>query len=184
MPRKTRRNYRKKRKRKTRRKRLSISRKKLNYYKKKFRKFTKNYNKSRRALRRSRKFRGGGKGNFTYGCKYPQNVGSIMTGYKNNTNPFLPDPNPLNSNLRSHVNMKGGGFMYDFGLGDLLSNYYKATDFGKNIWHRYKGNKKEMPVNTTHQPELRKNIIPEHNTPDVPKYYEVSTGKAAKNTLT
>ena len=106
-----------------------------------------------------------------------------MTGYKNNTNPFLPDPNPLNSNLKSNVNMRGGGFMYDFGLGDLLNNYYKATDFGKNIWHRYKGNKKEVPVNTTYQPELRKNVIPEHSTADLPKYYEVSTDKAAKNTI-
>ena len=162
----------KKRKSRRKNKRLSVSRKKLNYYKKKFRKFTKN----------NRKMRGGSKSNFTYGCKYPQNIGSIITGYANNTNPFLPDPNPLNSNIRPHV-LKGGGAMYDFGLGDLLLNYNKATNFGQNIWHRYKGNKNEMPADTTHQPELRKSLTPDHNTADVPKYYSHATIKAASNTL-
>ena len=162
----------KKRKSRRKNKRLSVSRKKLNYYKKKFRKFTKN----------NRKMRGGSKSNFTYGCKYPQNIGSIITGYANNTNPFLPDPNPLNSNIRPHV-LKGGGAMYDFGLGDLLLNYNKATNFGQNIWHRYKGTKNEMPADPTHQPELRKNLTSEHNTADVPKYYSQATIKASTNTL-
>ncbi len=180
MARKTR--NRKRKKRKTRRKRRITkkyaSRRKLNYYKKKFRKFTKNY-------RKTKKMRGGSKSNFSYGCKYPENMGKIITGYSNNTNPFLPDPNPLNSNLRSHVvPQKGGGLMNDFGLGFLLLNYYKATDFGKNIWHRYNGNKKLMSAEPTHQPELRKDIKYEHTTADVPKYYEVSTGKAVQNTLT
>ena len=150
------------------------SRRKLKYYKKKFRKFTKKY----------RKMRGGLKSNFTYGCNYPENMGKIFTGYANNKNPFLPDPNLLNSNVRPHIAaQKGGGWMNDFGLGDLLLNYYKATDFGKNIWHRYTGNKKEMPAEPTHQPELRKNIPYEHETANLPKYYEVSTGKASENTI-
>jgi len=174
----------KKRKSRRKNKRLTVSRKKLNYYKKKFRKFTKN----------NRKMRGGSKSNFTYGCKYPQNIGSIITGYANNTNPFLPDPNPLNSNIRPHVLQKGGHDTptqssssssggYDFGLGDLLLNYNKASNFGQNIWHRYKGNKNEMPADPTHQPELRKSLTPDHNTADVPKYYSHATIKAASNTL-
>ena len=163
----------KKKKSRRKNKGLSVSRKKLNYYKKKFKKFTKN----------NRKMRGGSKSNFTYGCKYPQNIGSVITGYANNTNPFLPDPNPLNSNIRPHVLQKGGGSMNDFGLGDLLINYNKATNFGQNIWHRYKGNKNEMPANPTHQPELRKSLTADHNTPDVPKYYSHATIKAASNTL-
>ena len=149
----------------------TLSRRKLKYYKKKFKKFTKKYRK---------KMKGGNK--FTYGCKNPQNIGEIITGYSNNINPFLPDPKSLNSNLRVHQ-QKGGGLMYDFGLGDLLLNYQKATNFGKNIWHRYKGNKKEMSANTTHQPELRKDVPYEHTTPDVPRFYEISTDKAVKNTI-
>ena len=185
MPRKTRNRKKRNKKRKTKKTRKTkryASRRKLNYYKKKFRKFTKNYRKRRR---KTRKMRGGSKSNFSYGCKYPQNMGKIITGYSNNTNPFLPDPNPLNSNLRSHVVLqKGGGLMNDFVLGDLLLNYYKASDFGKNIWHRYNGNKKLMSAEPTHQPELRKDIKYDHTTADVPKYYEVSTGKAVQNTLT
>ena len=171
---KTNKKRRKKKMRKTKKTRRHASRRKLNYYKKKFRKFTKKY----------KKMRGGSKSNFTYGCNYPENMGKIITGYANNKNPFLPDPNPLNSNLRPHVvGQKGGGWMNDFGLGDLLFNYYKATDFGKNMWHRYKGNKKLMSAEPTHQPEMRKNIPYEHNTPDLPKYYEIATEKAAKNTI-
>lgn len=163
----------KSRKNKSKKRRLSVSRKKLNYYKKKFRKFTKN----------NRKMRGGSKSNFTYGCKYPQNIGNIITGYANNTNPFLPDPNPLNSNVRPHSVQKGGGSMYDFGLGDLLLNYHKATNLGKNMWHRYKGNKNEMSENPTHHPELRKSLTADHNTADVPKFYSHATIKASNNTL-
>ena len=180
MPRKTKKRYRKSKRNKKRKTRNRVTRKKINYYKKKFRKFTRNYRKTRN----KRKMRGGSKSNFTYGCKYPENMGKILTGYSNNTNPFLPDPNPLNSNLRSHkVPQKGGGFMYDFGLGDLLLNYYKAADFGQNVWHRYRGNKKLTSAETTHQPKLRRNIPYEYSSADLPKYYEVSTEKAAKNTL-
>ena len=183
MARKTRRNRKKRnvRRNKKRKTKRHASRRKLNYYKKKFRKFTNKYRKQRKSRK---KMRGGSKSNFTYGCNYPENMGKIFTGYANNKNPFLPDPNPLNSNLRPHVvGQKGGGWMNDFGLGDLLLNYYKATDFGKNVWHRYKGNKNVMSSEPTHQPELRKNIPYEHKTANVPKFYEVSTGKAAQNTL-
>ena len=170
MARKTRRK-RKTKKRFRKNKKKTLTRRKLKYYKKKFKKFTKKYKKT---------MKGGNK--FTYGCKNPQNMGELITGYANNTNPFLPNPKSLNSNLRVHQ-QKGGGFMYDFGLGDLLLNYQKATDFGKNVWHRYKGNKKEVSANTTHQPELRKNVPYEHNTADVPRFYEIATDKAVKNTI-
>ena len=40
-----------------------------------------------------------------------------------------------------------------------------------------------MSAEPTHQPELRKDIPYEHKTADVPKFYEVSTGKAAQNTI-
>ena len=175
MPRKSRK-INKKRVKRRRKTRKSLSRKKLKYYKKKFRKFTK----KRRKRRKKKTMKGGSK--YTYGCTYPKNIGGAITGYANNKNPFLPDPNPLNSNLRSHK-QSGGGLMYDFGLGDLLLNYYKATNMGNNVWHRYKGNKNVTKAEPTHQPELRKNIKFEHNIGDLSKYYEISTAKAAKNTL-
>ena len=42
---------------------------------------------------------------------------------------------------------------------------------------------KEVSANTTHQPELRKNVPYEHNTADVPRFYEIATDKAVKNTI-
>jgi len=163
----------KKAKRKTRK--SGISRKKLKYYKKKFKRFTNKYRKSKR-------MRGGSK--HSYGCNYPQNIGTIITGHSNNTNPFLPDPNPLNSNIRPHVlSQKGGNFMYDFGLGDLLLNYHTATNIGSNLMHKYNGNKDVMPANPTHQPELRKGLVADNVIPDIPLYYSKATIKASTNTL-
>ena len=67
----------------------------------------------------------------TYKCIYPTNVGEIFTGYKLNTNPFLPDPKYSNNNVRG--GQKGGGFLDDIGLGDALLGYYKTTNTAKNI---------------------------------------------------
>ena len=88
MARKTRRK-RKTKKRFRKNKNKTVTRRKLKYYKKKFKKFTKKYKKN---------MKGGNK--FTYGCKNPQNMGELITGYANNTNPFLPNPKSLNHIFR------------------------------------------------------------------------------------
>ena len=119
-------------------------------------------------------------GSSTYKCNYPTNVGEIFTGYKLNTNPFLPDPKYSNNNIRS--GQKGGGFLDDIGLGDALLGYYKATNTAQNIPIRYKGGKPVMPADPMHQPGL---VNPGFNkmTPNVPQMYNSSSQVAATNTI-
>lgn len=120
-------------------------------------------------------------GSSTYKCNYPTNVGEIFTGYKLNTNPFLPDPKYSNNNIRSS-NQKGGGFMDDIGLGDALLGYYKATNTAQNIPIRYKGGKPVMPADPMHQPGL---VNPGYNkmTANIPQMYNSSSQIAATNTI-
>ena len=116
----------------------------------------------------------------TYKCIYPTNVGEIFTGYKLNTNPFLPDPKYSNNNVRG--GQKGGGFLDDIGLGDALLGYYKTTNTTKNIPIRYKGGKPVMPADPMHQPGL---VDSGYNktTPNVPQMYNSSSQVAATNTI-
>ena len=116
----------------------------------------------------------------TYKCNYPSNVGEIFTGYKLNTNPFLPDPKYSNTNVRG--SQKGGGFLDDIGLGDALLGYYKTTNTAKNIPIRYKGGKPVMPADPMHQPGLVGNKF-QKITPNVPQMYNSSSQLAATNTI-
>ena len=121
-------------------------------------------------------------GSSTYKCNYPTNVGEIFTGYKLNTNPFLPDPKYTgNTNIRSNT-QKGGGFMDDIGLGDALLGYYKATNTAQNIPIRYKGGKPVMPADPMHQPGL---VGKGYNkmTANIPQMYNSSSQIAATNTI-
>ena len=62
-----------------------------------------------RRRRRSRKMRGGGalQGScVSWNCNVPSNIGEMFTGYKYNTNPYLPDPKSLNSNIKIKPKMK------------------------------------------------------------------------------
>ena len=108
-----------------RRRRKSRRSKRKNRYNRKTQK--RNRRRSRKTRRRRRQ-RGGACAKW--GCDSPRNMGEIYTGVKNNTNPMLPDPKSLNSNLRIKPEMKlqkGGGIpelMHEFGLGDLVLNYW------------------------------------------------------------
>ena len=119
-------------------------------------------------------------GSSTYKCNYPTNVGEIFTGYKLNTNPFLPDPKYGNSNIRSR--QKGGGLMDDIGLGDVLLNYYKGTNAISNQPIRYKGGKPLMKADPMYQPNLTAPVAAKI-TPNVPQFYNVSSQSAATNTI-
>ena len=116
----------------------------------------------------------------TFKCNYPPSIGQHFTGYKLNTNPFLPDPQNNNSNTR--VEQKGGGFFDDIGLGDALLGWYKGTNTIKNIPIRYQGGKPVMPADPMHQPKLLANRYV-HTTANVPQMYNSSSETAIKNTI-
>ena len=131
------------------------------------------------ALKRKIKKRQRG-GCSTYKCNYPSNVGEIFTGIPLNKNPFLPDPKYGNSNIRTR--QKGGGFMDDIGLGDVLLNYYKGTNAISNQPIRYKGGKPLMKADPMYQPNLTAPVAAK-TTPNVPQFYNVSSQSAATNTI-
>jgi len=116
----------------------------------------------------------------TFKCDYPPTIGQHFTGYKLNTNPFLPDPRNNNNNTR--VEQKGGGFFDDIGLGDALLGWYKGTNTIRNIPIRYNGGKPVMPADPMHQPKLLTNRYV-HTTANVPQMYNNSSETAIKNTI-
>ena len=128
----------------------------------------------RKRRKRRRRQRGG------YKCDYPSNVGEIFTGIKLNKNPYLPDPINSNSNIKQR--QKGGGFMDNFGMGDALLGWYKGTNAVSNVPIRYKGGKNLMNANPMHQPGLLKEE-PIHKTANIPKFYNVASDTAVKNTI-
>ena len=185
----------------------------LSFLKKKGgRKKTKSRKKSKRRRRKTkRRMKGGsGKGLLAspacsgFNCDLPTNVGEIYTHYPNNTNPFLPDPMSLNSNLsgkalistkykggkkggrrkrRGRKNMKGGFFFDDWGLGDGLLAYYKGTNAALNTKHLYAGNKPEVSATPSDQPELLKKPYVGRTSPNIPSFYEAGSAKAASYTV-
>ena len=140
-----------------------------------------------RRTRRRRRQRGGACANW--GCDSPRNMGEIYTGVKNNTNPILPDPKSLNSNIRIKPEMKlqkGGGIpelMHDFGLGDLVLNYWKGTNAVQNIKHRYQGAKAEVGADPMNQPKLLKDLPMPYETANLPNLYSAASEEAAGNTV-
>ena len=112
--------------------------------------------KSRRKSRRKRQ-RGGNllaNPNMSgFKCNTPGNLGEHF-GNKVRTQGFLPDPANLNRNTKMNI-QKGGGFMQDFGLGDVLQYWYKGNDAITNTTHRYKGGKAEPDADVMHQPRLK-----------------------------
>ena len=164
--------------------------------------------KSKRKRRKTkRRMKGGsGKGLLAspacsgFNCDLPTNVGEIYTHYPNNTNPFLPDPKSLNSNLttkaldtpkpvggkkggrrkrRGRKNMKGGFFFDDWGLGDGLLAYYKGTNAALNTKHLYAGNKPEVSATPSDQPELLKKPYVGRTSPNLGSFYEQGSNTAA-----
>ena len=110
------------------------------------------------------------------------NMGEKYTGYKLNTNPSLPDPQSLNSNLKN-VGQKGGFFMQDFGLGDVLLNYYKGMNSMVNLKHTYKGNKPEVKADPMNQPKLLEKQILPYSTANIPEHHNKASIKAAKYSI-
>ena len=182
------------------------------YLKKGGRKKRKSRKKSKRKRRKTkRRMKGGsGKGLLAspacsgFNCDMPTNVGEIYTHYPNNTNPFLPDPMSLNSNLsgkalispkpmggkkggrrkrRGRKNMKGGFFFDDWGLGDGLLAYYKGTNAALNTKNLYAGNKPEVSATPSDQPELLKKPVAGRTTPNIPNDYENASNTAASYTI-
>ena len=176
---------------------------------KKRRKSRKKSKKRRRKTKRRMKG-GSGKGLLAspacsgFNCDLPQNAGELFTKYPNNTNPFLPDPMSLNSNLsgkalitrkpmggkkggrrkrRGRKNMKGGFFFDDWGLGDGLLAYYKGTNAALNTKHLYAGNKPEVNASPSHQPDLLKKPYVGKTTPNIPNYYNDGSIQAASYTV-
>jgi len=176
------------------------------------RKKRKSRKKSKRKRRKTkRRMKGGsGKGLLAspacsgFNCDLPTNVGEIYTHYPNNTNPFLPDPKSLNSNLsgkalitrkpmggkkggrrkrRGRQNMKGGFFFDNWGLGDGLLAYYKGTNAALNAKHLYAGNKPEVSATPSDQPELLKKPYVGRTSPNIPRFYETGSNTAASFTV-
>ena len=108
----------------------------------------------------------------------PSDIGSKYTGYKLNTNPSLPDPQSLNSNLKN-VGQKGGFLMHDFGLGDVLLNYYKGMNSLTNLKHTYKGNKPEVKADPMHQPKLLEKQVLPYSTANIPEHHNKASIKAS-----
>jgi len=158
-------------KKKTRSKRSRRKNRKINKTKRK---------RKRRRRRKSRKRYSYKGGMACVNRPAPSNIGYKYTGQKLNIKPVLPDPKNLNSNLR-HSGQKGGGFtMQDFGLGDLLLNYYKGMNGLSNLKHTYKGNKHETKADPMHQPKLiEKQILP-YSTANVPEFHSKASSHAAK----
>lgn len=130
----------------------------------------------RRRRRKSRKKRGGGLlAPATFKCNASPSIGEHYTGIKHNTNPHLPDPQSSNKN------MKGGGlWMDDFGLGDVLLNWYKGSNAVSNIPIRYKGGKPLMKADPMHQPNMQGGKFVSQS-PNVPAMYDSAAQQVASN---
>ena len=136
-----------------------------------------------------------------FNCDLPSNAGEIFTKYSNNNNPFFPDPMSLNRNVKNPISpkpmtgakkggkrkgrksMKGGFFFDDWGLGDGLLAYYKGTNAALNTKHLYAGNKPEVSATPSDQPELLKKPEIGKTTPNVPRFYNDGSIKAASFTV-
>ena len=142
--------------------------------------------KSRRKRRRRRQRGGNLLVPATFKCDYPSNVGEVFTGIKYNKNPYLPDPITTNRNTKRvpklKHNLKGGGFMDDFGLGDALLGYYKGTNAVSNVPIRYKGGKTLPSADPMYQPGLLSNAA-EYRTANIPEIYNKASTTAAANTI-
>ena len=153
------------------------------------RKSNKRKSRKRKSCRRRRRRRQRG-GNLlapaTFKCNYPSNVGEIFTDVGVNLTQTLPDPITTNRNSKivpklKH-NLKGGGFMDDFGLGDALLGYYKGTNAASNLPIRYKGGKPLPSADPMYQPGLLSNVA-EYRTANIPEIYNKASTTAASNTI-
>jgi len=152
------------------------------------RKSRKRKSRKRKSRRKRRRRQRGGNllAPATFKCNYPSNVGEIFTDVGVNLTQTLPDPITTNRNSkivpRLKHNLKGGGFMDDFGLGDALLGYYKGTNAASNLPIRYKGGKPLQSADPMYQPGLLSNAA-EYRTANVPEIYNKASSTAALNTI-
>lgn len=150
------------------------------------------YKKKKRKKRRTRKRqRGGSKvlNPSNYPNPFPKggpwSPGSSSNGlgkgyyYKNNTNPYLPNPE---FNGKS-FNQKGGGF-FDLaknvpGGTDLYDAWWKGKNVLKNTYQTWKGGKPFVSPNPAVQPELDKPPVQYSPAPDLTHITKNSQTKAA-----
>ena len=115
--------------------------------------------KRRKRRKRRRKQKGGNllmKSSTTgFKCDNPKNLGAHF-GNPLNSDPFLPDPN------NSNKNMKGGGIW-----NDMKTYWWKGNDALTNTVHRYKGGKPKVSADIMVQPGLNKDKIYMHQNPDL-----------------
>ncbi|MDA9629923.1 hypothetical protein N9S60_00040 [bacterium] len=115
----------------------------------------------------------------------PWSPGSSSNGlgkgyyYKNNTNPYLPNPE---FNGKS-FNQKGGGF-FDLaknvpGGTDLYDAWWKGKNVLKNTYQTWKGGKPFVSPNPAVQPELDKPPVQYSPAPDLTHITKNSQTKAA-----
>ena len=99
--------------------------------------------------------------------------------YKNNTDPFLPNPQYNGKSF----NMKGGGF-FDLaknlpGGTDLYDAYWKGSNVVKNTYQTWKGGKQYVDPNPSVQPSLDKPPVQYSPAPDLTHITKTSQTKAA-----
>ena len=102
--------------------------------------------KRRKKRKRRRKQRGGNllasSNDSNLSCNYPKNLGNHF-GNKLNPNPYFPDPQNNNGN------MKGGGLW-----SDVKQYWWKGNDAITNTGQTYKGEKHKVPVDTLVHPGM------------------------------
>jgi hypothetical protein len=144
------------------------------YEKKRRRRKTRKSRKRHKSRRKRKRQRGGNllvsPKNSGLSCNYSGNPGAFF-GNKLRENPFLPD------SVNTNTNMKGGGFLQDFGLGDIQLNFWKAQDIGPNSLHRYKGGKQNVSSDPMVQNLKGKTHVFNHN--DIASIHQSSSNNAA-----
>lgn len=142
----------------------------------------------KKKTKRRRKQKGGNSS-----CPYDKNMGEKFTLRKYNNNPFLPDPK--STNLSSDVpypyrksggkktkrnrkrRTQKGGSWYEFGLTDLINNYFDGVKTFTDIPLKYRGKKTELGSNPMKQKIPTPRI--QHNIPDIEEHHRRGIVQAA-----
>ena len=94
--------------------------------------------------------------------------------------PSLPDPKSTTAPMKVQ---KGGGWMYNYGLGGLQKGWWDLTNAGKNLYHQWNGAKPVASASSMSQPIDHKVKIISYDPPDVSAAYDKGAHDAAQYTL-
>jgi len=175
--------------------------KKKTHRKRKARKGGKRRRNKRRTRRRTRRRQRGGAlmrlspSAFPSGGPYDPNSTTNGLGkgyyYKNNTNPYLPDPLNLNSGMGNKIVQKGGGYFFLEnipGATDVRDAVWKAGNGVKNIYQTWKGGKAYPSPSPSVQPigdpaeENANRPLPSSVDDNIPQTYLAAQESAAQYT--